>query len=577
MLYTGPSTLERLLKLGAEVNRRNDANATGLMWAATDLEKTRLLVSHGADVNARSSDMRTPLMIAARRPGNSATVKFLLDHGANPNPNEHPAAESSPLIAAATAGDAASTELLLARGAEVKDAEPALELAYTVRCSKCADLMIAKGFSKQDYTTALPNIAFLGDIDAVRLALDHGADPNVVDPLGRTPLMYAVASDLLNLHVVRLLVERGADINATDSHKASGDAGLSVLDIARGHGETPIVAWLVKAGAKGTGPSQPILTARRENTLRSAIQSSLPLIQRADASFIPKAACISCHNDSFAAMAAGAARKRGFQVDEATSAQQVKANISGLEKLRDYLHQGFFTPVGDYFGPFVVSNILIGLDAERYRPDLNTDAVAMYLQSHQAPDGQWPYAAADQRPPICSDYIGQTALAVRALQLYAPKLNKAAYDHAIQLGVSWIAKAQPTNNEDRNYRLLGLVWAGKDKSAAQKAMRELLSKQCPDGGWSDLDTTESTALATGKSLYALQVAGLPESDAACRRAVQYLLDTQQEDGSWFIRTRAMALQPYFDSGFPHAFNQFISAAGNSWATLALSQDVLAPQ
>jgi len=173
VLYTGPSTLERLLKLGAEVNRRNDANATGLMWAATDLEKTRLLVSHGADVNARSSDMRTPLMIAARRPGNSATVKFLLDHGANPNPNEHPAAESSPLIAAATAGDAASTELLLARGAEVKDAEPALELAYTVRCSKCADLMIAKGFSKQDYTTALPNIAFLGDIDTAR----HGPAP----------------------------------------------------------------------------------------------------------------------------------------------------------------------------------------------------------------------------------------------------------------------------------------------------------------------------------------------------------------------------------------------------------------
>ena len=51
-------------------------------------------------------------------------------------------------------------------------------------------------------------------------------------------------------------------------------------------------------------------------------------------------------------------------------------------------------------------------------------------------------AAADARPPICSDYIGQTALSMRALQLYAPKTDKAAYDQAIQLAAAWIAKAQ---------------------------------------------------------------------------------------------------------------------------------------
>jgi hypothetical protein len=45
---------------------------------------------------------------------------------------------------------------------------------------------------------------------------------------------------------------------------------------------------------------------------------------------------------------------------------------------------------------------------------------------------------------------------------------------------------------------------------------------------------------------------------------------QQEDGSWFVRSRAMTFQPYFDAGFPHGFDQWISAAGTSWATLALS-------
>ena len=97
------------------------------MWAANDLEKTRVLVNHGADVNAKSSDMRTALMIAARGAGNFATVKLLLDHGANVNPTLHPDTESSPLIEAATAGDAAIMELLLTHGA--KAAEPALEMA----------------------------------------------------------------------------------------------------------------------------------------------------------------------------------------------------------------------------------------------------------------------------------------------------------------------------------------------------------------------------------------------------------------------------------------------------------------
>ncbi len=572
VLYTGAATLERLLKQGADPNQRNDASATALMWAATDLEKTRVLLAHGAEVNARSSDMRTPLMIAARRPGNASVVRLLLEHGANPNPNAHPAAESSPLIEAATAGDSASMELLLGKGADAKaSAEQALEMAVTLQCAKCLALVAAKDLDKEAYSLALPNITALGDVNAVRLMLDHGADVDAFDSLGRTPLMYAAASDLLDLDVVKLLVARGADVNAKNVHKQSGDSGMTVLDIAKLHGDTPVVAWLVKSGAKATPPSPPVLESRRENTVQSAVQGGIPLLQRADANFVPKAACVSCHNNSLAAMAIGSARRHGFQVDEKIAAQQVKANVFGLEKLRDHLHQGTFVPVEDFFGPFVVSYILVGLDAEHYQPDLNTDAVAMYLKSHQATDGQWAYAAADTRPPICSDYIGQTAIAMRALQLYAPKTDKAAYDRSIQLAAAWLSKAQPKNNEDRGWRLLGLAWAGKDKAATQKAMRELLAVQRPDGGWSDMDSMESSAYATGKALFALQAAGLSAADAAYERAVRILLTSQLEDGSWHVRTRAMAFQPYFDAGFPHGYDQWISAAGTSWATLALSQ------
>jgi hypothetical protein len=101
-------------------------------------------------------------------------------------------------------------------------------------------------------------------------------------------------------------------------------------------------------------------------------------------------------------------------------------------------------------------------------------------------------------------------------------------------------------------------------------MQDLIATQRADGGWADIDTTPSTAFATGRALAALEIAGLPVSDEVYRKGVKYLLSTQLEDGSWFVRSRSMALQPYFDSGFPHGFDQWISAAGTSWATIALS-------
>ena len=145
VLYSNTETLAKLLKMGADPNKRNDANATALMWAARDLEKTRLLADHGADVNARSDDLRTPLMIAARRPGAAPIVKFLLDKGANPNPNAKPAAESSPLLEALTGGDPAIVKLLIERGADAKAAaDKGLALAVMTKCDDGLELLAAK-------------------------------------------------------------------------------------------------------------------------------------------------------------------------------------------------------------------------------------------------------------------------------------------------------------------------------------------------------------------------------------------------------------------------------------------------
>ncbi|MGA2588923.1 MAG: ankyrin repeat domain-containing protein [Bryobacteraceae bacterium] len=571
VLYTDAATLERLIQQGADPNKRNDAGATALIWAALDLEKTRVLVAHGADVNARSEDARTPLMVAAGRPGGAATVKLLLAHGANPNPTSNPSAESSPLLEASLAGDADSMQALLERGAAVKDiAGFALANAAGADCTKCIDLLVARNLNAMDYTIALQQVVVLDNPKLIRLTIEHGADVNAADPTGRTALMYAAVSDLLPVEQVKMLIEKGAKVNARSQHSQSGDTGRTALDLAMFHGHTAVVDLLLKSGATSAVPAAAIQPAsmRRDNTIQAAVPSSLSLLQRTDASFVPKAGCFSCHNESLAAVAVALARKSGFRVDEQTSAQQVKVNAGALAGIRDRLHQGFFVP-GLNANPTILAYVLIGLDAEGYKADLSTDTVAMFIQTHQMADGHWAFGP-EARPPLCADTLAQTVLSMRGLQLYTPLVDQAAYAKSIQLAATWIGESRPQTNYDLAWRLQGLVWGGANQDAVLKARRDLLAVQHSDGGWSDIASMESGAYTTGLAMIALQSAGLAVSDPAYQRGVQYLLNTQLEDGSWHVRSRAAGFQPYFDNGFPHGVDQWISAAGTSLATTALT-------
>ena len=569
--YLDSETLATLLKKGADPNMRNDGNATALMWAASDPEKTRLLVQHGADVNARSDELRTPLMIAARHPGMSATLKLLLDKGANPNPNLHPDTESSPLIEAASAPDPESVDLLLKRGADTKTgSQTALSMAAQLRCSACLELLAAKVTDRAAYTFALGESVITADLGSVKLLIEHGADVNAFDPLGHTPLMYAAESDRAQLEVVKMLVEKGADVNAKDKHEKSGDTGMSVLDIAKQQGQTPIVEYLEKAGAKGTPRRTPLLKARRENTVQRAIEDVLPLLQKVDATFARKAGCISCHNNSISEMAVSFARTRQISVDESIAAQQVKWNVFNIEKFRERLLQGFMFPTEDYFAPFSLGYVMVSLHGENHPADLSTDVVAMYLKGRQAADGQWLYPLADTRPPLCLSHISQTALAMRSLQLYAPQMDKTGYGRAVQLASSWIAKEPAHSTEDLSWKVLGLAWSDREQDAKRRAADDLLALQRADGGWSDLATMESSAYQTGKALYALYLAGLRTTDAAYQKGVRYLLTNQQEDGTWYVRTRALGFQPYVEVGFPYGYDQWMSTAGSSWAVMALT-------
>ena len=39
---------------------------------------------------------------------------------------------------------------------------------------------------------------------------------------------------------------------------------------------------------------------------------------------------------------------------------------------------------------------------------------------------------------------------------------------------------------------------------------------------------------------------------------------------WYVKSRAMKIQPYFESGFPYEHDQWISHAATAWATMALT-------
>jgi hypothetical protein len=99
----------------------------------------------------------------------------------------------------------------------------------------------------------------------------------------------------------------------------------------------------------------------------------------------------------------------------------------------------------------------------------------------------------------------------------------------------------------------------------------LLARQRPDGGWSQLPSLDSDAYATGQALVALTESGsLRVTDPAYKQGVQFLLKTQFEDGSWYVKSRVIKVQPFFESGFPYGQDQWISAAATNWAVMALA-------
>jgi len=163
------------------------------------------------------------------------------------------------------------------------------------------------------------------------------------------------------------------------------------------------------------------------------------------------------------------------------------------------------------------------------------------------------------------------AIIIRALRHYAIPARKQEFEQSIARARIWLTKAKPSTTQDYTMRLYGLHYAEAPQKDVKQAADALLALQRPDGGWAPNPHMQSDAYATGVALTSLaESKALTAHDAAFQRGVNYLLSTQFPDGSWYVRSRSIKIQPYFESGFPFGHDQWISTAATAWAAQAIA-------
>lgn len=298
--------------------------------------------------------------------------------------------------------------------------------------------------------------------------------------------------------------------------------------------------------------------------VRASVEKALPLLQKASPAFLQHTGCVSCHHNVLPSMAVTMAHDRGFTVDEVAAKDILNATADYVGTRAERMFQGL-TPPG---AEDTMSYILFALSVAHYPGNAGTDAGVRYLKMRQSEDGRWTIRA--HRPPLESSSIDLTAVTIRVMQAFAPPGQRAEYAKSIAHAAQWLDGAVARNTDEAALRILGLVWADAAPVSVAQAAVSLARAQHPDGGWSQLPTLESDAYATGEALVALQATGTKTTDPVYEKGVSFLLKTQLADGSWLVKSRSETFQPYFESGFPHGHDQWISAAGTSWAVAALS-------
>ena len=241
-LFGSAADLKRLLDGGLSPDAATASGRTSLlMMAVPDLEKTQLLIDRGADVNALSRRRYSALLVAAQYGGATEAVRVLLARGATvrvPADKGKPAADASAVFFAAhagnstllpalqKAGDSVDTPTLMFGTAPVAPLELASAWSYLPVIRALLDLG-AKVGGPSGLNGPLVAAVQGHQLESARLLIERGANVNLADDEGRTPLMYAAVADFGDTRMVDLLLKAGARKDVRDA------AGLTAADYAR--------------------------------------------------------------------------------------------------------------------------------------------------------------------------------------------------------------------------------------------------------------------------------------------------------------------------------------------------------
>ena len=279
-----------LLEQGANIRARTGTGNTALSLASEEgrLEIVKLLLAKGAPIDFADHNGRTALTLAARN-GHPAVVTLLLNSGADPLTAGHDAAGKAVSSArrdffqAVMVGDAPKVKELLDAdpslvGAKTNGGDTALLLASCLGYADVVENLLAKGAEADSRNSALATplmwACYNGKTEVVKKLLAHGADADAVDKRTAGAVVYAAdaghrgivevlaahgadlhhrgqdgtalvaASQNGHLDVVKFLLSKKADVNATDKN------GATALILASGNGHAEIVSLLLGKGAK---------------------------------------------------------------------------------------------------------------------------------------------------------------------------------------------------------------------------------------------------------------------------------------------------------------------------------------